>query len=96
MKLEHFAINVKDPIKMTKWYTKNLGMKVVRAQNEAPFTHFLADDSGRIMIEIYNNPADKVPVYKEMDPLILHLAFVSENPENDKNRLCDGQLLIQK
>ena len=57
---------------------------------EAPFTTFLADDSGRIMIEIYLNPADEVPPYREMNPLLVHLAFVSENPEEDKNRLIKG------
>jgi glyoxylase I family protein len=87
MKLEHFAINVENPVDMAQWYVKNLGLKIVRQQNAAPFTHFLADDSGRIMIEIYINPPDQIPPYKKMDPLLLHLAFVSDSPENDKNRL---------
>jgi catechol 2,3-dioxygenase-like lactoylglutathione lyase family enzyme len=107
MKLEHFAINVENPIAMAEWYVKNLGLKIVRQQNAAPFTHFLADDSGQIMIEIYMNPPDQVPPYRTMDPLILHLAFVSDSPENDKNRLLasgatfdsevhleDGSLLV--
>ncbi|HYG38937.1 MAG TPA: VOC family protein [Cytophagales bacterium] len=87
MKLEHFAINVKDPLKMADWYVNNLGMRIVRQSPSAPYTTFLADDSGRIMIEVYANPADQVPDYRNMNPLILHFAFVSENPEADKNRL---------
>lgn len=87
MKLEHFAINVENPVAMAQWYVRNLGMKIVRQQNAKPFTHFLADDSGRIMIEIYTNPADQIPQYRHMNPLLLHLAFVSESPEYDKNRL---------
>jgi catechol-2,3-dioxygenase len=107
MKLEHFAINVEKPVEMAQWYVENLGFKIVRQQNAAPFTHFLADDSGRIMIEIYNNPSDQVPAYSKMDPLILHLAFVSLNPEQDKEkflkagasydsevRMADGSILI--
>jgi glyoxylase I family protein len=107
MKLEHFAINVEKPVEMAQWYVKNLGFKIVRQQNTAPFTHFLADDSGRIMIEIYNNPIDQVPAYRKLDPLILHLAFVSTDPEKDKVRfleagasydsevrMADGSLLI--
>ncbi|MBA9076361.1 VOC family protein [Rufibacter quisquiliarum] len=61
MKLEHFALNVEDPVGMASWYTQYLGMRVVRQQKEAPFTTFMADDSGRIMVEIYLNPADEVP-----------------------------------
>jgi glyoxylase I family protein len=90
MKLEHFALNVENPIEMTQWYVKNLGLKIVRQQDSAPYTTFLADDSGRIMIEIYNNPPEKVPPYKTMDPLIIHLAFVSADPDKDKNRLLES------
>lgn len=87
MKLEHFAINVKEPLAMTQWYVDNLGMQVVRQQEQSPYTTFLADDSGQIMIEIYNNPAAAIPEYALQHPLIVHLAFVSENPDQDKERL---------
>ncbi|MEX1136503.1 MAG: VOC family protein, partial [Balneolales bacterium] len=33
---------------------------------------------------------DQVPDYKKMDPLVLHLAFVSEDPVKDKERLLKG------
>lgn len=39
------------------------------------------------MIEIYNNPADQVPAYAQMNPLLLHIAFVSEDPAADKQAL---------
>lgn len=87
MKLEHFALNVEDPVGMAAWYVEQLGMTIVRHMKEAPFTTFLADNSGRIMVEIYNNPADEVPPYRQMNPLLVHLAFVSENPEEDKKSL---------
>jgi len=88
MKLEHFALNVEDPISMAEWYVLHLGMKIVRQAAEAPFTTFLADDSGRVMVEIYLNPADEVPDYRRMNPLLVHLAYVSENPSADQQRLC--------
>ncbi|SIT94457.1 VOC family protein [Pontibacter indicus] len=87
MKLEHFALNVEDPVAMAAWYVEHLGMTIVRQMEQAPFMTFLADDSGRIMVEIYLNPADKVPPYREMNPLLVHLAFVSQNPTADKDRL---------
>jgi glyoxylase I family protein len=90
MKLEHFALNVENPVEMSQWYVKNLDLKIVRHQNAAPFTTFLADDSGRIMIEIYKNPVDQVPPYRNMNPLLIHLAFVSLNPGNDKKKFMEA------
>lgn len=87
MKLEHFALNVEEPLAMAEWYVAHLGLKVVKQLQEPPYMTFLADDSGRIMIEIYRNPADEVPLYRDMNPLLVHLAFVSEDPAQDKERL---------
>lgn len=87
MKLEHFALNVEDPQAMAKWYVEHLGLTIVRQNKQAPYMTFMADDSGRIMIEIYKNPADQVPNYQNMNPLLVHLAFVSEDPAADRKRL---------
>ena len=87
MKIEHVAVNVADPVKMAKWYVEHLGMTIVRSMDEAPFAHFLADDSGNVMIEIYCNPPDLIPDYKAMHHLVLHLAFLSEDPAGDRQRL---------
>ncbi|WP_299819694.1 VOC family protein [uncultured Pontibacter sp.] len=87
MKLEHFALNVEDPISMSKWYVEHLGLQVVRQLADAPFTTFMADDSGRVMVEIYANPEADIPDYRNLHPLIVHLAFVSTNPTFDKERL---------
>jgi len=90
MKIEHFAMNVENPPAMADWYRKNLGLSVVRQSENAPYTTFLADNSGQVMIEIYNNPADEVPDYRAMNPLIVHLAFVSADPAMDKKRLLEA------
>jgi catechol 2,3-dioxygenase-like lactoylglutathione lyase family enzyme len=87
MKIEHFALNVADPAAVAAWYTKHLGLKVVRAVKAAHDMHFLADDGGTVMLEIYHNPPEQVPPYAKMDPLLLHLAFVSKDPEADKTAL---------
>lgn len=83
-------MNVENPPAMAAWYAWHLGMQVVRQMPEAPFTTFLADESGRIMVEIYRNPADEVPDYRRMNPLLVHLAFVSERPAEDKERLLQA------
>lgn len=96
MKLEHFALNVAEPVAMATWYVEHLGLAVVREMAEAPYTHFLADSSGQILLEIYNNPPEQVPPYAEMDPLLLHIAFVSTDPEADKAALLEaGATLVQ-
>jgi catechol 2,3-dioxygenase-like lactoylglutathione lyase family enzyme len=88
-KIEHFAINVADPVAMADWYEKNLGLKVVKKVAGNHNTHFLGDYSGSVMIEIYNNPPNQVPDYSVMNPLIMHLAFVSEDPTADKEGLLN-------
>jgi len=90
MRIEHTAFNVSDPLAMAAWYCEHLGFTVKSKRNEPPYTHFLADSSGCVMIEIYCNPADQVPAYSAMDPLQLHLAFVSDDPESNGARLIDA------
>ena len=95
MKLEHFALNVEDPIAMAEWYREHFGLKIVRQMKDSPFTSFLRDDSGTILIEIYKNPSAEVPPYRTMNPLLVHLAFVSEDPTKDKTRLMkEGASLV--
>ena len=89
MKLEHFALNVSEPLAMADWYVQHLGLQIVRQTKEPPYTTFLGDDSGQILIEIYKNPPEDVPSYQQMNPLLLHLAFVSDDPQKDKQRLLN-------
>jgi catechol 2,3-dioxygenase-like lactoylglutathione lyase family enzyme len=87
MKIEHMAINVADPMAMADWYEKNLGLVVVKKMTEPPFMIFLADDSGKVMIEIYRNTKASNLDFPSLDPLQLHLAFVSTDPGADADRL---------
>jgi glyoxylase I family protein len=75
MKIEHIGYMVQDPLQVAAWYCQNLGFRVARGMQTAPFTHFLVDASGNGMLEIYNNPVAQVPDYASMDPLVLHIAF---------------------
>ena len=87
MKFEHFGINVKDARGMAEWYIRNLGMKAVRSMDKAPFTHFLADESGRVAMEIYTNPAAEIPDYGKLQPLRFHVAFAVPDTAAVKNKL---------
>ena len=90
MKIEHMALNVADPVAMAAWYVEHLGVSIVHRKDDTPRTHFLADTGGNVLLEIYNNPPDQVPLYMDMDPLILHLAFESVNPAADAKRLIEA------
>lgn len=87
MKLEHTAFNVEEPVLMARWYVEHLGMTVKRRTTDAPYAHFLADDSGAVMIEIYGNRDAPLPNYRSMSPAALHLAFVSTDVAADTARL---------
>ena len=39
------------------------------------------------MLEIYRNPKVQAPDYATLDPLLLHLAFLSNEPGADRDRL---------
>ncbi|MEF8985103.1 MAG: hypothetical protein V5A51_10980, partial [Bacteroidales bacterium] len=64
MMFEHFAINVEKPKQMAKWYVKNLNMEICRSMDESPYTQFLADYTGRLVMEIYANENAEIPDYQ--------------------------------
>ncbi len=86
MKLEHIALNVSDPVAVASWYCRHFQLRIVRHLPLPAQTHFLADSDATVL-EIYCNPPDRVPDYRSLDPLILHLAFVSADPASDSERL---------
>jgi glyoxylase I family protein len=87
MKAEHFALQVSDPVAMADWYVQHLGCALARAAGAPSHGRFLKDRSGSVMLEIYRNPQVPVPDYASMNPLLLHLAFVSSAPSTDRDRL---------
>ena len=90
LQVEHFAINVGDPVAVADWYCQHLNMKVVR-QGEGPIhMHFLADASGRVVMELYCNPPELVPDYTAMHPQVLHIAFVAADIEATRRRLIEA------
>jgi glyoxylase I family protein len=87
MRIEHVGYNVADPQKAAAWFAEHLGFTIERAGGAPAFAHFLADDTGGVMIEIYHNTTVAVPDYTQIDPLVLHLALVSDDVAADVERL---------
>ena len=87
MKIEHFALQVPDPVAMADWYVQHLGLEIARAGGAPGHGRFLSDKSGAILLEIYRNPRVAVPDYASASPLTMHLAFLSDDPSVDRDRL---------
>lgn len=87
MKFEHFALNVPAAPAHARWYVDLLGFRIARARPDAPHTHFLADDTGRVCLELYSNPAAPYPDYAHMPPLVFHLAVVADDARAERHRL---------
>lgn len=95
MDIEHIALNVAEPAKMAAWYVEHLGMRVLRKLSEAPFTHFIADRSGRVVLELYRQNAP-IPDYRSMDPMVLHVAFKTDDVRREQARLVAAGATVAK
>lgn len=88
LSVEHVAWQVHDPEAVAAWYGEHLGFRVVRSNDDPARTHFIADSAGKVLVEIYNNPAASIPDYATSHPLVLHLAFATDDPAG----ACDALL----
>jgi catechol 2,3-dioxygenase-like lactoylglutathione lyase family enzyme len=87
MTFEHFALNVPDARGMSRWYVEHLGFRVLRRREDAPFTHFLADDTGRPIVELYTNSTAPIPDYAAQPPLCFHFAVATAVAAAERKRL---------
>jgi glyoxylase I family protein len=87
MNIEHIALNVPDPIRMAAWYVEHLNLRTLRKQEQAPFTYFLADRAGRVVLELYCHTKAMMPNYASFDPLTLHIAFQASDVGHERQRL---------
>jgi catechol 2,3-dioxygenase-like lactoylglutathione lyase family enzyme len=107
MKFEHYALNVPDVRPMARWYVEYLGFKVARQREDAPYTRFLADDTGRVIVELYTNPTAPITAFTTQHPLVFHFALVAMDARAECRRLeqagaklfleepqADGSMLI--
>ena len=95
MNIEHIAFQVSDPAAMADWYVQHLGCSIKRSAGEPSFVRFVMDGSGDAMMELYHNPSVSVPDYRSMHPMVLHVAFVSANPQGDRNRLVAAGATVE-
>jgi catechol 2,3-dioxygenase-like lactoylglutathione lyase family enzyme len=87
MRVEHIAFLVDDPNAVSKWYCENLDMRQVRQGPGPNFMTFLGDEGDNVMFEIYHNPDVVTPDYFAQDPMVLHLAFYSDDVDGERAKL---------
>ncbi len=76
-RFEHIAINVPDPAAMVKWYTDNLGMKMIRGSFAPKASAFLADSGMHMMMEVLHNVDYPVLESGKIHQTSMHIAFVT-------------------
>lgn len=87
MIFEHFAINVEDLQATMAWYVTHIGLRIRSTQAELPFTSFLEDGSGRVVLELYQRTDVDCTNFSQQHPITFHIAFVSQDAAADKKRL---------
>lgn len=87
MTFEHFALNVPQVRAHAEWYVRHLGFTIARQRDDPSAAHFLADDTGRVVVELYSNPKAPYPDYATAHPLIFHFALVAADAKAERARL---------
>jgi glyoxylase I family protein len=87
IRLEHLALNVRDPQGMAEWYVKNLGMKVVRKGTAPRYATFVADVGKHMMMELYRNAAYPMLHLPLMHHLSFHIAFTVDDVHAIRDKL---------
>lgn len=95
MKFEHVALQVADSAAMADWYVQHVGMKIVRAAAPPGTARFLADASGRTVLELYRNPHHPVPDYASASPALLHVAWAVEDLAAERARLVAAGATVE-
>lgn len=87
MRFEHFALNVPACSAHAEWYVKNLGFTIARKREDFPHTHFLADETGRVVVELYSNTTQPFLNFSGNHPLLFHIAVVARDARAERVRL---------
>lgn len=88
MNIEHIGIMVQNPVEMGKWYEDNLGFNILKSSDEGDKgVAFITDTDGNVMLEFGKTPSCPPLDLASLVPLQIHIAFKSDDPFADSERL---------
>ena len=93
-RFEHIAINVPDPEAMAKWYTNNLGMKIVRGGFAPNASAFIADSGMHMMLELLHDVGHPVFESGKIHHTSMHFAFITPNIAKTEEQLLKAGAAI--
>ena len=93
-RFEHLAFNVSDPQAIVRWYTRYLGMKVVRADGPPAYLTFIADSGMNVMLEFQHQAKNPVFEPSSIHHMAMHLAFITPNIIQSQQALLRAEATI--
>jgi glyoxylase I family protein len=88
MHIEHIGLSVPEPLKMAAWYQTHLGFSIrTQAGDDGDGVAFITAQDQQIMLELFRLPEVPQPDYRSWQPLQLHIALTSADPDADCSRL---------
>ena len=88
MEVEHIGFRVSQPISMAEWYVKNFGFQAKKQNgDDNGGGAFILDKGGKVLLEIFADPKMKAFQPDKESLLTVHLAFASEDIDQDIKRL---------
>ena len=94
MASEYFGTNVPDAVAMAKWYVENLDMQIVCSDDLPPYTHLLADSTGRTGFKISSDPEEPLPNYFAFQKLRFQIASTTNGYSSLKDKLIRAGAVI--
>lgn len=86
--IEHVALNVPEPIAMADWYCTHLGLKILGgADAPVPVRFIGCPQTGKVVLELYENSKVTVENFAEMSQVSFHLAFATDNVELEYSKI---------
>jgi uncharacterized glyoxalase superfamily protein PhnB len=94
VQFEHLAINVSDPEIMSQWYTKNLGMKLLRGSFAPNASAFIADSGMKMMMELLHNVVYPIFESGKIHHTSIHFAFSTPDIKETRKQLLAAGAII--
>jgi glyoxylase I family protein len=94
MRFEHLAINVEDPVALSKWFVDNLGMRIIKQGAAPSFGTFIVDAKDNFTFELYHNKDIQVIDFKSLHYNSIHFAFETNDIVAAKEKLLKNGAVV--